>query len=119
MKLVGFRLAFFPFRRPFYCLQCTKAMSDAKGWQVKGGWALQPAIPVIRTDDGLVRHVQIGRLLTRAQGFIMDDEVASDSRLMTEIHQHLAYLGLRLKPSLPVPVASPIRCKRCASEVAD
>ena len=116
---MGFRLSFFPLRMPFYCLECTKAMADRQGWVCKTGWARQPAIPVVRTDDGMVRHLQVGRHITKAQGFILDDEVARDSQIMTQIHQEVAYLGLRLKPSLPVPVAGHIRCKECGRRLGE
>jgi hypothetical protein len=117
MQLVGFRLSSFPLRRPFYCLDCTKVMSDERGWTWKSGWARQPAIPVIKTEGGLVRHAQTGRHISKPNGFILDDELASDSQLMTEIYQQVAYLGLRLKPSLPVPVAAHTQCKRCGRRV--
>jgi hypothetical protein len=119
MQLAGFRLSLFPLRSPFYCLECTKAMSDEKGWAWKSGWRRQPAIPVIRTGDGLVRHAQTGRHISKAQGFILDDEIVTDLHLMTEIHQQIAYLGLRLKPSLPVAVAGRIRCKGCGRRLSE
>ena len=113
MEVVAYRLRFFPLRSPFYCRGCTRTLAEEKGWFLKKDISRIAAIPIVRDRYGRVRHVGVRRRITKAQGYIRDDEVERDPQLVQAIIQDIAYLGLRLAPSLTAPVAEHIRCKRC------
>ena len=114
MDLVGFRLQFFPFRHPFYCLKCATDASNEKGWWHMTGDSRKKGVPIIRSDDGLlVRHVKIGGSLRKRDWHIQDEEVIADAALFTEITAKAASLGFRLVFSMPQEVSENLRCQRC------
>lgn len=118
MELVGFRLRLFPMRHPFYCLQCATDACAKQGWVWKTGYGRKASIPIVRTDSGLVRHVKIGGSLRRRQWYIQDEEVIANQALFIEIVQKMAYLGLRLIPSMPQEVSENVACYRCGTALA-
>jgi len=118
MELIGFHISLPPFRYPFYCLECVAAVALEKGWVQKGRHARIRAIPIIRTNDGVARHVQIWGSFTRREYHVEDPEVLRDPRFHEEVVFQAISLNLRLVPSRPEEVSERVRCGRCRAVLA-
>ena len=115
--LVGFKLnRIFPLLSPFYCLDCSEALSSEKRWRGKSGQHRKGVVPLVEFDGGVVRCLRVPAsnfwVRNRAGEWPIDDDGLSLTE-ETALQYMMAVLGLRIVPSLPQPAELDIACKKC------
>lgn len=98
---------------PFDCIDCAPQVVSEKGGSGKDGLPSTPAIPIIRTDSGVVRHVAVGG----SPRSLSDEEVLGDPQFIRELISTATGLGLRFIPSLAQEVAANVTCNRCKCRI--
>lgn len=122
MELVAYRVQrrVFPPSHPFYCLRCAVDLADKSGWLELPKGDEQRAVPVIRTDSGVVRQVAIGRsreFSVSVEYEIQDEGFGGDETM--SLFLATARLGTRWVPSLPAEVGRRVACATCKVRILD